>query len=152
MSRRRALATPLKRRAEICSALRTMAWAFDRLLSDLPADPARIRRRLEGLSPVSAGIKKAPWQNVRSLVLVALKRVGATSMSNRHNKAMPPEWRALYDRLEAHRHRAGLSRFMRFCSELGVLPERVDDAERPTPPRLSSTLLAMSVVGSVHRV
>ncbi len=117
-----------KRRAEIKSALRTMARAFGRSLGDLPADPKRIRRQLEGFSPASAGIEKARWQNVRSLVLAALKRVGAVSMSNRHDKAMSPEWRALYYRLETHRHRAGLSRFMRFCSETDIRPEHINNA------------------------
>ena len=67
---------PIGRRRELISAQRTLARLLDLDPAAVPAEPRGLRQRFRDLSPAAAGISQGRWNNLRSLVLAALKLAG----------------------------------------------------------------------------
>lgn len=118
--------SPLRRR-DLVSAVRRVAAALDRAPADIPADPLWLRPRLGKIAPAALGLSQKTWTNILSDFRAALASAGATAEGRGRPAALPSEWTALRDALTLKRHRIGLSRFMRFCANLGVAPEAVND-------------------------
>ncbi len=114
------------RRRDLCSAVRRVAGMLARDPARLPASLPEIRRALAGITPTRAGISTKTFQNLRSDLLAALRHVGANRHPGTAHLPSPP-WRTLCERLPGKRLQNGLSRLIRFCSELGIEPEQVDD-------------------------
>ena len=53
----------LRRRQELSSALRTVGKALGRPLPEIPADPARLQRQLEGITAAMVGLSQGRWRN-----------------------------------------------------------------------------------------
>ena len=127
------------RRREWISALHTVSRVLNsRVLNSDPnlplgpesieAQPQLLARRLAGVTRGSTGLSLGRWNNVRSLVLAALKHVGVPTMPGRSSEAFAPAWRALEAQLPDKQCRHGLSKFMRYCSEHQISPDAVDIA------------------------
>jgi len=69
-------AIDLRQRREIASAIRVLEHWFNRPLAAMPASADYLRRRFEGFHHEHAGIGHKRVQNVRSLLLKALKLSG----------------------------------------------------------------------------
>ena len=115
------------RRRDLCSAVRRVAGMLARDPARLPASLPEIRRALDGVTPAQTGISTKTFQNIRSDLLAALRHVGANRHPGTARSPLSPPWRALNERLPGKRLRNGLSRFLRFCSAMGIEPEQVDD-------------------------
>ena len=59
------------------SALRQVARLLGGLPADIPANAEALRRRLNVITPASAGMTKRRWANVRALLTAALDLTGA---------------------------------------------------------------------------
>jgi hypothetical protein len=118
---------PDRRRQEMASALRTVARALDRPLASIPADARRLSVKLKQISPRAIGISPGRWNNIRCLVRGSLALVQPMGPGRRRN-ALSPAWQALWRRLEVRAARIALSRFVRFCSALGIEPAAVTEA------------------------
>jgi integrase len=105
-----------------------MALAVGRPLEVIPAHPGYLRQRLERFTPAMAGMSERRWVNIVSLVRAALKHVGLSSVPGRYTAPMSPTWRDLWRHINDRKVREALSRFVRYCSDIGVAPEQVDDA------------------------
>ena len=120
------------RTQDLIAALNTTARVLGRPLTDIPADPALLRRRLAEATPLAYGVNPRRWTNVRSLLAAALRLVGPLSPSRRSAAPLPPAWQALHGAVRVamtdQRRFSVLSRFLRFCAERGITPAQVDQA------------------------
>jgi integrase len=114
-----------RQRADLRSAVRTVGRILDRPLSELPAHPEFLRKRLEAVVPAAVGLTAARWTNVRSLLRKALDATGFAVMPGRYLAPLTPAWATLHDRLPTRTLSIGLSRFLHFCSASGIEPGTV---------------------------
>jgi integrase len=113
------------RRADITSALRTMCRALKTEPECLVANLRDISKRLAKVSPVSIGVTRGRWSNVRNLVLAALRLVGIRALPGRYREPLPPAWEALRAQLPSDPSKSRVSRFMGFCGANGIAPGAV---------------------------
>jgi integrase len=113
------------RRAALASALRTMARLLGQDPQVMPAMPGIYRSRIAKLTPAGTGLSAKRLANIRSDVLFALRRYGIIT-PRCALPALSPPWRTVWDMLNKYQ-RCGLSRFMRWCSAVGVEPDDLDD-------------------------
>ena len=116
-----------RRRQDMASAIRTLAKALDKTLSDLPAHPGFLRHRLKAFSPIAAGLTPTRWANTLSLVRASLKRLGLSHMPGRYTQPMAPAWAELTEKLDNRMLRFSLSRLARYCTVQAIHPEKVND-------------------------
>ena len=114
------------RRAALASALRTMARLLGQDPQAMPAMPGIYRSRIARLTPAGTGLSAKRLANIRSDVLYALRRYGIITRRCAL-PALSPPWRAVWDMLTKYQ-RCPLSRFMRWCSAVGVEPNDLNDA------------------------
>ena len=115
----------IRRRHDMISALRTLARLVDLPLGSMPATPPSLREYFERASPATGGFRKGHWHNIRSRSLAALKQAGVRTMARRTREPLAPKWDDLRGQLPSTRFRAGLSRFMSYCSTEGIPPAEV---------------------------
>ena len=116
---------PLRRRQDMLAALNTAAQVLGHSLTQLPAEPTLLGRRLAEASPQAHGVALRRWANIRSLVGAALARavpVGAT----RRQQPLDPRWETLHAKLEPRFRQMQLASLSRFCTARGISPEAVD--------------------------
>ena len=109
-----------QRRAALASALRSMARLLGQDPVVMPAMPGTYRSRVARLTPGGTGLSAKRLANIRSDVLYALRRYGVLT----RRCALPglsPSWHAVWKTLTKYQ-RCTLSRFMRWCSSVGVEP------------------------------
>jgi integrase len=140
---------PLDQQRGMVSALRTVARLFDADPATIPADPRFLRNRLATLSPAAGGISRGRWNNIRSLMLAALRHAGVCTMRGRARERLAPAWEALRARLPDAAARMGLSRFMSDCSARQIGPETVTHAAFEA---FGKTLATESLVRQPHIV
>ena len=117
----------LKRR-DMGSAIRTLGKWFGLPLEMIPASAAFIRDKLQKVHPVLQNVSKRRIQNVRSLVLGAMRTQGLCTNMAHYGAPMSTEWQALWDLLDESTYaRTELSRFFRFCSNKDITPAQICD-------------------------
>lgn len=117
------------RRAEMLSALRTVARCLGADPGDILAAPASLRKKLRDAPYMLAGIGKRRWTGCRSLILAALRLAGLKVMPGRRIRLrQSPAWEVLRSRSPDRQNGIGLSRFMGFCTAEGIEPGEVDPA------------------------
>ena len=139
--------TTAQRRDRLC-AMRTLARILGKdaqLISALPADLAKV---FKAVVPAAHTISDSRWGNIRSRILAALIQAGIPAMAGRSNTCLSPGWARFAGGLET-RGKLGLSRFMRFCTDLAIEPEQVDDT---TLNRFRSALDCESLLKTPHGV
>ena len=117
---------PERRRQEFASAVRTAARALGKPPENIPAEARLLASRLKEVAPAAIGISRGRWNNIRSLVVAALRQTGVRAMAGRGRSPLSMAWAALSTKLPDFRFRHGLVTLMRFCSERGIDPEAVD--------------------------
>ena len=117
-----------QRRMDMVSAINRLEKWFDMPLSMIPASAEFLRQRLKHFHHDQVGTTKRRVQNVKSLILRALRTVGLTTKLAPYMCPMTEVWRQLFDALPDRYTRTALSRFMRYCSKQGISPDEVDDA------------------------
>lgn len=132
-----------RRRGDITSALRTLARLVDLPLSSMRATLPSLREYFERAFPAACGLRKGNWHNIRSRSLGALKHAGVRTLARRTREALGPEWDDLRVLLPSTNFRAGLSRFMSYCSAEGISPGNVTPA---TFDEFSAMVLANSPI------
>jgi hypothetical protein len=116
-----------RRRADLCSAIRSAGHWLGIDLTAMPAHPQYLREQLAGFHHAAGGVSRKRLQNVRSEIAFALDRYG---LGGRRSYLAPlsPVAQALYDRLPTKYFQCALSRFLHFISAQGIPPDRVSDA------------------------
>jgi integrase len=119
---------PLLRRRDITSAIRTLAGWFKLPEENVPASAKYIRDMLARVHVITANVSPRRIQNVRSLVLSAMREVGVSTKLAPYGFPLTAEWDSLRQMLSGNTYaQTELSRFMRFCSARGIAPNMVSD-------------------------
>ena len=119
---------PHQKRMDMVSAINAIGKWLDLPLSITPASAEFLRQKLKNENHLTLGIDKRRFQNVRSLVLAALRQAGLSTKLASYQMPMNVTWQALYDRLPGRYERTEFSRFFRYCSKAGIRPGEVNDA------------------------
>ncbi len=114
-----------RQRADLRSAVRTVGRALDRPLTELPAHPEFLGRRLRQINPAAVGMRKSRWANVRSLFRKALEMAGVATMPGRYQCPLTPAWAGLASGLPSKAYDAALSRFAHYSSANDIAPDDV---------------------------
>ena len=117
-----------QKRMDMVSAINAIGKWLDLPLSIMPASAEFLRQKLKNENHLTLDVDKRRFQNVKSLVLAALRQVGLSTKLASYQIPMNDTWQALYDRLPGCYEKAAFSRFFRYCSKAGIRPEKVDDA------------------------
>ena len=117
-----------QKRMDMASAINAIGKLLDLPLSIMPASAEFLRQRLKTENRLTLGVSKRRLQNVRSLVLRALRQVGLSTKLASYQMPMNDTWQALYDRLPGRYERTAFSRLFRYCSKADIRPEDVNDA------------------------
>ena len=105
------------------SAVMTFCKALGLSPSDVPANAAYIRRKLEGMSYLALGLSKGRWSNIKTGILRAVSLVGRTYPS-RNTAPLLSEWSVLLADLPSSMRRK-LSAGARYFSCSGITPDAV---------------------------
>jgi integrase len=118
-----------RQKQDLRSAVRTVARLLGGAPEKILADPARLGRRLDGLSPEAYGLTKGRWNNLRSLLTKAL-RLSRPMLAGRSTEALLAGWERLLVGVGQDR-RWSVTPFLRFLSEKAIGPEhvRTEDVE-----------------------
>ena len=119
---------PIVRRRDMASAIRTLAGWFSLPEENVPASAKFIREKLERVHAITASVSLRRIQNVRSLVLAAMREAGVSTKLAPYASPFSAEWQCLWDLLDGDTYaKTELSRFLRFCSAQGIAPGAVTD-------------------------
>ena len=118
---------PYQSRMDIVSAINRLEHWFGVPLSMIPANAKFLRQKFKNFHHAQVGTSERRVQNVRSLVMRAMRTVGLTTKFAPYKVSMSEDWRALYDALPNRYAKTALSRFMRYCSKQDIFPDQVDD-------------------------
>lgn len=114
-----------RRRKSMISAVRTVCRVLDADPATVLAQPGTLGQKLAAISPPAEGFGRRHWSNTRSLTLNALRHAGVRTMHGPWRKPLLAEWEDLYGRLINRELALGLSRFIGFCSQRGIVPNAV---------------------------
>ena len=117
-----------QKRMDMVSAINAIGKWLDLPLSIMPASAEFLRQKLKNENHLTLGVDKRRFQNVKSLVLAALRQVGLSTKLASYQIPMNGTWQALYDRLPGRYESTEFSRFFRYCSKAGIRPGEVNDA------------------------
>jgi hypothetical protein len=116
-------------RADMLGALNAVARAFRLPLESIPADPARLRPMLSGITPAMAGVSVGRWQNIRSALGKAMALLHGDVLPRRLDQPASERWAACLVLLgKGAGPRLLLMRLARYATRLEIEPEAVDDA------------------------
>ena len=119
---------PVYRRRDMVSACRSLAEWFHLPETSIPASAPYIREKLERVHPTLINVTRRRVQNVRSLILGAMRHLKINTKLAPASAKLTAEWQMLYDILKGDTYRKSeLSRFMRYCSNQGIAPGSVSD-------------------------
>lgn len=119
---------PLQRRQDIASACRSLSKALGMPPDAILAEPRQLRAALKGFTPAMANMSPGRWRNILSLVRHALGHLGLTAVPARFQLRPSADWAGLLEQVTVYGERYVLARFARYCTSIGMAPERVDDA------------------------
>ena len=115
-------------RMDMVSAVNKLAVWFDLPLSMIPANAEFLRQKFKTFHHAQVGATRRRVQNVRSLVVKAMRTVGLTTKLASYKLPLSEDWLVLFNALPDRYARTALSRVMRYCSKQGITPDRVHDA------------------------
>lgn len=116
------------KRRDIASACRSLAEWFHLPETSIPASAPYIREKIERVHPTLINVTQRRVQNVRSLILSAMRHLKINTKLAPTSAKLTAEWQVLYDLLSGDTYRKSeLSRFMRYCSNQGIAPNSISD-------------------------
>ena len=115
------------RRRDLISSVRCVARLIGRSPVEISVAPNVLRAALQEIHPAQANIAKKRWANVKSDLKRALIETGHTGEGTPADIPLSANWQLLWDACAVNRLRWDLSRFMRYCSGVGIEPDQVDD-------------------------
>ena len=120
---------PATKRQNWIWALKVVARAVGKEPADIVAHPEFLRVVMKDAAPESIGLRRAAWNNARSLLGKVLQWAGLASMPAHYQAAFAPAWAALWEKLPPGKNalRFQLDRLAHFCSAQGIAPEDLND-------------------------
>ena len=114
------------RRRDLRSAVTSFAKLKGQPPGAIALDLAAIRETLDGMVPAAAKMSAKRWANLRSDLAAAIDASGLRPMLKTADVKFDQAWNELLGGLTDQRIRHGLSRFARWSSLRGIVPEAVD--------------------------
>lgn len=121
-------AIPSKKRADICSGVRSLCRALHLQIESTPAEPRIFAEALAKATPASVGMSKARLQNCKSHVDAALAHADAHFHRKRSRSPLEPEFKDLLARVPQKWAANKLRALFRFTSEQGFSPDKIGPA------------------------
>ena len=104
---------PVYKRRDIASACRSLAEWFHLPEASIPASAPYIRDRLERVHPTLINVTRRRVQNVRSLILGAMRHLKINTKLAPASAKLSPDWQVYYELLDGDIYRKSeLRRFM----------------------------------------
>lgn len=120
---------PATKRQNWIWALKAVARAAAKEPADIVAHPEFLRAVMKVAAPESIGLRRAAWNNARSLTGKALVWAGLASMPQHYQAPFTVAWQDLWDKLPGGKTalRFQLSRFFHYCSAQDITPDEIGD-------------------------
>lgn len=117
-----------RRRREVASDVRSFCRIVELPANQVLATATDLRPLLQRVSPAAKTISRARWFNILSGLRRALQLTGALQSTLRLLPRPGPVWEELLILISIAKRRIVFIRFARYCTELTITPEQVDDA------------------------
>ena len=114
-------------RMDMVSAINRLGVWFDLPLSMIPASAEFLRQKFKTFHHAQVGATQRRVQNVRSLVMKAMRTAGLATKLASYKSPLSKEWLVLFGSLPDRYAKTALSRIMRYCSKQGIAPDQVDN-------------------------
>jgi integrase len=112
---------------DLKSATKRVAILLGNEPAAIPLDMAAISARLATVNAAAVGLTAKRFANIRSDFLAAVKASGVKPLKVELKSPLSSDWVDLFERLSGQRAHIGLSRFARYASAQGIVPEDVND-------------------------
>jgi hypothetical protein len=118
----------VSRRRDLRSAVLSFGKLADKAPSSIPVDLGELRHVLDETDGTLAKISAKRRANLRSDLTAAIETSGVHPILRTSGLDLDLAWKVLLDPIRNQRIQAGLSRFARWCSLNGILPETIAEA------------------------
>ena len=117
-----------RKQREMISAINTIAKWFNLPTEMIPAPTRFLRGMFEEIHPAHHHVSRRRLQNIKFLILSAIRGQGLSTKLASYLAEMSPPWLKLWDVIEGEQYfRTEFSRFFRYCSKQGIAPSAIND-------------------------
>jgi integrase len=117
-----------RKQREMISAINTTAKWLNLPAEMIPASATFLRGKFQGIHPAHHHVTKRRVQNIKSLILSAMRSQGLSTKLASYLAEMSPPWLRLWDIIEGEQYyRTEFSRFFRYCSKQRIAPSEIND-------------------------
>ena len=117
-----------RKQREMISAINTTAKWLNLPAEIIPASARFLRGKFQEIHPAHHHVTKRRVQNIKSLILSAMRSQGLSTKLASYLAEMSPPWLRLWDIIEGEQYyRTEFSRFFRYCSKQGIAPSEIND-------------------------
>jgi len=117
-----------RQQREMISAIGTTVKWLNLPAEMIPASPRFLRSKFQDIHPAHHHVSKRRVQNIKSLILSAIRSQGLNTNLASYLAKMSAPWSELWDVIEGEQYfRTEFSRFFRYCSKKGITPPQVND-------------------------
>jgi integrase len=110
------------------SAINTTAKWLNLPAEIIPASARFLRGKFQEIHPAHHHVTKRRVQNIKSLILSAMRSQGLSTKLASYLAEMSPPWLRLWDIIEGEQYyRTEFSRFFRYCSKQRIAPSEIND-------------------------
>ncbi len=120
-------AIPEKRRADMCSGVRSLCRALGLQIESTSADPRLIAERLANITPAAAQMSKGRLQNCRCHMDAAFAYAYARFRRRRSRAEIEPRYAALLKRTPDGWVAARLRPLFHFATQQNIAPDAIND-------------------------
>ena len=117
-----------RKQREMISAINTTAKWLNLPAEIIPASARFLRGKFQEIHPAHHHVTKRRVQNIKSLILSAMRSQGLSTKLASYLAEMSPPWLKLWDIIEGEQYyRTEFSRFFRYCSKQRIAPSEIND-------------------------
>ena len=117
-----------RKQREMVSAINTIAKWVNLPTEMMPASATFLRGKFQEIHPAHHHVTKRRVQNIKSLILSAMRSQGLSTKLGSYLAKMSPPWLKLWDIIEGEQYyRTEFSRFFRYCSKQEIAPSAISD-------------------------
>jgi integrase len=139
------------RRRDLRSAVMSFAKLAGQSMTEIPLDLNMIRETLDGGQPATARVSAKRWANLRSDLAAAIDASGLNPMLKTAKVELGEHWAQLLKTVADQRARHGLSRYARWATMRGIVPQAANDVTLEAFISDLKTASLVRHVGEQHR-
>ena len=117
-----------RKQREMVSAINTTAKWLNLPAEMIPASATFLRGKFQEIHPAHHHVTKRRLQNIKSLILSAMRSQGLSTKLGSYLAKMSPPWLKLWGIIDGEQYyRTEFSRFFRYCSKQEIAPSTITD-------------------------